>query len=435
MEKVPRYPLSVILSFLTETEGTSLLITKRRYAYQLLPVFQQKVDGFEGLSVQNVKRRHRFMPLPVQDPFTLLARSNTRRLYRRRTRPTPGLSTSALASREWGTSPRFSHELELLRFLSQGHELCKHTGTLLVSYPRSGNTLVRTLLERTTGIVTGSDTRPDRGLSRELAEQHSLVGEGISQPNLVSFVKTHWPERTGNAQYTGKRAVLLVRNPFDAIDSYWNMNATKSHTRSLADEVYNRFRDKFGRLVRNEIQIWIKFLDFWMTESGVPVLIVRFEDLVENTERELSRILRFSFQQAELSNAWQDRIRHAAKHEIDALGSYQPRSASRGVASIGKSLRKKRYSDDLLCYLHTSSQSHRVDYLKRFGYDVCTQGFPLNLKFGCYGDSNMEYRVADTSVQVNVGAPIRPVSCEFGRLLQQWRYSVTDTDRNPLPTV
>ena len=38
--------------------------------------------------------------------------------------------------------------------------------TLLASYPRSGNTLLRTLLERITSIVTGSDTRPDRTLSR-----------------------------------------------------------------------------------------------------------------------------------------------------------------------------------------------------------------------------------------------------------------------------
>jgi hypothetical protein len=53
----------------------------------------------------------------------------------------------------------------------------KLTGTVLVSYPRSGNSLLRTLLERTTGVVTGSDTRPDRALSKELAEMHNLVGE------------------------------------------------------------------------------------------------------------------------------------------------------------------------------------------------------------------------------------------------------------------
>lgn len=37
-----------------------------------------------------------------------------------------------------------------------------------MSYPRSGNSLLRKLLERVTGVVTGSDTRPDRVLSRAL---------------------------------------------------------------------------------------------------------------------------------------------------------------------------------------------------------------------------------------------------------------------------
>ena len=46
------------------------------------------------------------------------------------------------------------------------HRDCFREGvTLLSSYPRSGNTLLRTLLERITSSVTGSDTRPDRSLS------------------------------------------------------------------------------------------------------------------------------------------------------------------------------------------------------------------------------------------------------------------------------
>jgi len=36
----------------------------------------------------------------------------------------------------------------------------------LASYPRSGNSMLRGLMERRFGIYTGSDTRPDRTLSR-----------------------------------------------------------------------------------------------------------------------------------------------------------------------------------------------------------------------------------------------------------------------------
>lgn len=46
---------------------------------------------------------------------------------------------------------------------------------LLVSYPRSGNSLLRGIIETMTGVVTGSDTRPDRPLSRALLRCGFLV--------------------------------------------------------------------------------------------------------------------------------------------------------------------------------------------------------------------------------------------------------------------
>ncbi len=64
--------------------------------------------------------------------------------------------------------------------------------TLLVSYPHSGNTLLRSLLECITDIATLLDTCPDRALSQAFAEKHDLVGEGLCRPPLC---KTHWPAR------------------------------------------------------------------------------------------------------------------------------------------------------------------------------------------------------------------------------------------------
>jgi hypothetical protein len=48
-------------------------------------------------------------------------------------------------------------------------------------------------------------------------------------------VKTHWPERYGYRRFEAHRVVLLVRNPFDAIDSYFNMAFTNTHDRSLRE--------------------------------------------------------------------------------------------------------------------------------------------------------------------------------------------------------
>lgn len=45
----------------------------------------------------------------------------------------------------------------------------------------------------------------------------------------VRVVKTHYPERLGFRPFEGSKAILLVRNPFDAIDSYFNMALTNTH--------------------------------------------------------------------------------------------------------------------------------------------------------------------------------------------------------------
>jgi len=542
METLGLYPLSVILSFSSESDGgVSLLLTHRRFARQVLPLFRLPPNyhaddlvvllGPPSQQQQHRKQRkrqqhrHRFVVAPVQDPVFLLERLNTRRLAQRRRRgrnnsiliqpaaAAAGLSTKELAQKEWNeqthcrnsnnnsntTTTTIPPELELLRFLDHPtakdnidahcQDLIQAGVTLLVSYPRSGNTLVRTLLERTTGIVTGSDTRPDRSLSRQLAEQHGLVGEGIVVG--CPFVKTHWPERPGNRPFAGQRAVLLVRNPYDAMDSYWNMNATKSHTQTLQPSVYQQYREQWHGLVRNEIHVWMRFLDYWIRDCPVPVLLVRFEDLIRDPARQLTRILEFALlhhqqqQQQPLDDFWKQRIAYVTgtannattitTTTTESLGSYRPRTASQGSASIGKSLRKGHYTAELLDYIHTAAAAHPyTNYLRAFGYDMLAtaaasgeqqEGFPTNFNQTASSTATTVPEVATTlSTQMNhallqstspvvrvntnnssnaakngqqppsSSPEVRPSNCPYGRLLYKWRHSVTDTDAVPLPT-
>ena len=105
--------------------------------------------------------------------------------------------------------------------------------------------------------------------------------------------------------YNADRVILLVRNPYDAIDSYWNMCCTNTHTESVVEEVYERYRDKWRGLARAEMGVWCKFLGYWLHQcdttfgngngnggsedmscgSGGPsLLLIRFEDLIQNTQ-------------------------------------------------------------------------------------------------------------------------------------------------------
>jgi hypothetical protein len=442
MESLGRYPLSVILSFLSETEGTSLLITKKRYALFLLPLFRVRSDEFDGLKVNGSKKRHRFVVCPAQDPIVLLNRLNTRKLFKRKTIPIKHrMTTSQMAAEEWKQQPRnFPAQLQCLRFLDKTitKQFTDMIGTLLVSYPRSGNTLMRTLLEKATGIVTGSDTRPDRSLSLELAERHNLVGEGVTHPSMVAFVKTHWPERTGNQVYKGKRAILLVRNPYDAIDSYWNLNVTKSHTKTVTDSVYERFHDKFERLARNEICIWLQFQDYWLRKANIPVLLIRFEDLIRNPAEQLARAIMFASGANEIPLFWKERIDYVVNgcQSIEGMGSYKPRSST--GSGFGKSLLKGRYTKDTIDYMHNAAQQIScTDYLSCLGYSVKEHNFPSEDLLDRFRQKSFDNLPSerDDYLMVNQGVPIRPDTCEFGRQMTPWRHSITDNDANPLPTI
>lgn len=54
-------------------------------------------------------------------------------------------------------------------------------------------------------------------------------------------IKTHYPERNGYKPFDCGKVILLVRNPFDAIDSYFNMILTRTHTKSLDETEYERY--------------------------------------------------------------------------------------------------------------------------------------------------------------------------------------------------
>ena len=174
---------------------------------------------------------------------------------------------------------------------------------VMASYPRSGNSMLRGLLEGLTGVVTGSDSRPDRAMARDL-KLYGLVGEGNIGSHQgggkVWVVKSHFPEKYGWKEFAAQRAVLLVRNPVNAIRSYFNMLLTGTHTHSIAPSEYTRpgLAEVWDRHVREEIGWWCEFHRYWLRQP-IPVLVVRYEDLVEarplQREQALRRIADFLY--------------------------------------------------------------------------------------------------------------------------------------------
>jgi len=575
---LPLYPLSALLSYLSECDGTCTLITNKTWTRRVLPLFALRRmsvalqvrsetsakddsngngNGNGKAETDHVRRmpqtRHSYRVYPVQDSETLLDRLNSRRLSKRLIRIRKGiqrrgdyvdsfsnvgvggkpscsavgkayrlgLTTSELARWEWhvigksldtddtessgGLEIRnWPPDLELLMWRDDFqpiHQTTKAASSnpnpvpfpcgsrsgnvtiVLASYPRSGNTLLRTLLERTTLCVTGSDTRPDRTLSKALALQHNLVGEGVVRPSSlhptyshpsVGVVKTHWPERSGCLPYNCRRVILLVRNPYDAIDSYWNLCVTNTHTETVDESIYAMYAEKFRGLALGELKTWINFYSWWINEckdKGLDLCLIRYEDLAMDVSETFRDVMRFVLGVEELDAFWEGRIRHAldeevlgaeAQHCTSRLGSYRPRNDESGQQgsftessistsstgggrvppTIAKSLRKKRYTDEILRQMHdtaaaiSSNRGEEISLLKQFGYDIYEQDFPNNVESGTGMQfERIKYGGSSSTIRVNVGSEIRPRDDPYGRAMTNWRKGETAGDTEPFPTV
>lgn len=109
----------------------------------------------------------------------------------------------------------------------------------LASFPGSGNTWVRGLLQKVTGICTGS-LYCDRDL-----RCHGFLGEGIFSGSVL-VTKTHKTNnknakrnQMNNPHVNFTRAILIVRNPFDAIVSERNRQILQHGSRNQSIVMFN----------------------------------------------------------------------------------------------------------------------------------------------------------------------------------------------------
>ena len=118
----------------------------------------------------------------------------------------------------------------------------RHYGisTLLVSWPGSGNSWVRQLLETTTGIYTGSYKDCDLAYINA-----GMLGEGIDSENVIA-VKFHigpYPE------FHFKKVIYIIRNPYDAFVADYQRDLLSRDPRLFQKAHTNEVGiDKFGEL-------------------------------------------------------------------------------------------------------------------------------------------------------------------------------------------
>ena len=162
----------------------------------------------------------------------------------------------------------------------------------LASYPGSGNTWIRYLIEGASGIYTGSifydksiASAGHHGEMRNHTDGSTILQKthhrAIYVPHYSKY-SLQW--RMDHINMFGGRAVVVIRNPFKAILSYWNYISTKSHTASANKTSFSS--QKFKDFAFVGINRWYEIISDWL-KYGTEVYFVFYENLKENPVAEI----------------------------------------------------------------------------------------------------------------------------------------------------
>ena len=163
----------------------------------------------------------------------------------------------------------------------------------LASYPRSGNTFSRIVLNRLYGVTTTTGYDDDDPVAQMVGPafvgyrpRESTLQELVEQPG-VTFVKTHrQPHRVPCGDQS---AIYIVRDGRDAIVSFARQRAQGLEQRGQTADVHQLMSE----LVVGETLgtgNWGLNVLSWLRRSPPPAL-VRFERLIHEPEEELRRAL------------------------------------------------------------------------------------------------------------------------------------------------
>ncbi len=195
----------------------------------------------------------------------------------------------------------------------------------LASYPKSGNTWLRIFLEnirsesdRPVNIndlsltkIASSRTLFDRfsGLSssdlteEEIDRFRPHVYQLLSkEANSDTLLKVHDAWRLNSDQeelFPGnitKAVVYIIRHPLDVLVSNAYHNSTdfqKSAQRMNTNHILCNKADCLYNQLKQELFSWSNHVVSWVDRSELPVITIRYEDLIKSPVETFSKVLRF----------------------------------------------------------------------------------------------------------------------------------------------
>lgn len=144
-------------------------------------------------------------------------------------------------------------------------------------------------------------------------------------------MKTHYPyQYPFTRPLSAARAFIFVRNPVDVIVSQFMLVTTVTHTHSMKNDFPVEFADEWNDHVATSIRLWVDYHKYWLDvlkEKKIPVIFLRFEDLLANQYAILEELFEFVLGVESIKGLYvEERLKKVLDADPSKNGAYAPRS-------------------------------------------------------------------------------------------------------------
>lgn len=163
----------------------------------------------------------------------------------------------------------------------------------ILSYPKSGRTWLRLMVGKALALHFSLDSISPLQIDEMVSTNTQIPTIKFThddQPNL----KTPAELSTSKSEYKGKKVIFLVRDVRDVAVSYY-FELTRRHTVNPHYPSYEGDLSSFLHHDQGSVDTIIQYYNLWAKNRNIPAafLLIRYEDMVENANQELRKVLDF----------------------------------------------------------------------------------------------------------------------------------------------
>ena len=228
------------------------------------------------------------------------------------------------------------------------------------SFPRSGNTFLRRYMELLTGIQTGADNTLHVNVALQM---QGMMGEDVTDDS-VWIVKSHSPWVMPEAPvFHSNKVICIVRNPLDTCLSWLHLVAMNNHAVKSPfnyEELYPNYFDWWIKDCITHVNNWMMTMMKDAKFRNVPMIFIRFEDLVMNPEPELKAMMSFLLGKRDLTGTNAER----RLSEVLSMGQKATQTYSLKDSTKKNNANAHRYTAAQLEWVKENCK----EFLHYFGY-------------------------------------------------------------------